>query len=103
MSDYSYLCCGGREVPGDNLFVQKIVRFLIDFPTWTLIGIALASLYGMIFIDESRHYSGEPFELAVFLFHAFNFMALIGLYWSRRLYVLIWRMFRRVFRVTSIY
>ena len=30
-------------------------------------------------------------------------MALTGSYRSRRLYVLIWRMFRRVFRVTSVY
>ena len=103
MSDYSYLCCGGREVPGDNLFVRKIVRFLIDFPTWTLIGIALASLYGMIFIDESMHNISDNFEFAIVLFHALMYFSLLGLYWTRHMYAWFWRMFRRVFRVTSIY
>ena len=37
-------------------FVDKVVRFVIDFPTWTLIGIALAALYETLHRRNSLQY-----------------------------------------------
>ena len=61
-------------------FVDKVVRFVIDFPTWTLIGIALAALYGTLFIDEPASNTTDSLRYIMAFFHTFIFFSLLGLY-----------------------
>lgn len=89
MSDYSYLCCGGREVPEDNLFVQKVVRFLINFSAWTLIGLAIIA-----FLPRDLEFSSN---LTKGLYGLWG-LSFLGLYWTRHVYVLLWKMIKFLFR-----
>ena len=84
-------------------FVDKLVTFIVDFPTWTLIGIALASVYGAIFIEAPNANTIDYIDFVIPFFHIFIFFSLVGLYWSRHMYVWLWRTFRKVFYITSIY
>ena len=84
-------------------FVDKVVRFVIDFPTWTLIGIALVALYGTLFIDEPASNTTDSLRYIMAFFHTFIFFSLLGLYWSRHMYAWLWCTFRKVFHITSVY
>ena len=84
-------------------FVDKVVRFVIDFPMWTLIGIALAALYETLFIDETASNTTDSLRYIMAFFHTFIFFSLLGLYWSRHMYAWLWRTFRKVFHITSVY
>ncbi|MBP3748865.1 MAG: hypothetical protein J6I35_04855, partial [Ruminobacter sp.] len=64
-------------------FVDRLVRFIIDFPAWTCIGMFLAYIYGIAVFDQNPKAfldSCGPYE---FWFHEFLFFSLVGLYWSR--------------------
>jgi hypothetical protein len=84
-------------------FVDMVVRFIIDFPAWTCIGLFLAYIYGIAVFDQTPKAfldSCGPYE---FWFHEFLFFSLVGLYWSRHFYAWLWRIFKKVFHVTSVY
>jgi hypothetical protein len=79
-------------------FVDKVVRFIIDFPAWTCIGMFLAYIYDIVVFDlnvEAFLKNCGPYE---FWFHVSVFLSLYGLYWSRHFYVWLWKMIKFLFR-----
>lgn len=80
--------------PYETKTYKAVTSFLVDFPAWTVIGL------GIILLLPKDPGFEETWLKGVYGLWGFSFL---GLYWTRHIYVWLWRIFKKVFHITSIY
>lgn len=89
--DDDFLYSSNAYCPESERLGKKIFGFLIDFPAWTVIGL------GIILLLPKDPGFEETWLKGLYGLWGFSFL---GLYWTRHIYVWLWRTFKKVFHIT---
>ncbi|MBQ3775905.1 MAG: hypothetical protein II847_07240 [Ruminobacter sp.] len=87
--DDDFVYVSSAYCPESERLGKKIFGFLIDFPAWTLIGLVIIA-----FLPRDIEFSSN---LAKGLYGLWG-LSFLGLYWTRHVYVLLWKMIKFTFR-----